>query len=61
MTPEIAEEADIIVYLDKLENMPNYLKNNPKVKHFYIPDVDLATYEVAHQTKEKIKNLILNL
>ncbi len=61
LTPEIAEEAGMIVYFDTLENMPDYLKHNPKVKHAYVPDVGLATYEGARQTKDKIKNLILNL
>ncbi len=61
LTPEIAEEAEAIVYLDTAEDMPDYLKHNPKVKNFYVPDVNIATYEIARQTKDKIKNLILNL
>jgi len=58
LTQEYAKNADVIVVLCDMSNLPLYLLGNPKVTHWPIDDPDGKGYEYHVVMRDKIDKLI---
>ena len=63
--PEIKEEdvseANIIVSMAEEETLPEYMKDNSKVRHWKIEDPKNQTIEEVRATREQINHLVNKL
>ena len=61
LTPEMLDEAQVVISMAEEPFIPAFLKNNKKVIWWDIANPDIVTYEFAKETYEKIYGLIKEL
>lgn len=61
ITEELVDKADKVIVMAEKETWPEYLKNNPKVAYWDVPDINVATVEAVVETGENIKNRVIEL
>ncbi len=61
LTEEMANGMDKIVVLIEGKNWPDYIRLNPKVEHWPIPDPAGASLEETRKVKNELKRLLFDL
>jgi protein-tyrosine phosphatase len=61
LTKEFAKKFDKIIVMTDQESLPEYLKNNSKVKYWNIKDGKGKDYEFHKRIKEQIKQKVMQL
>jgi arsenate reductase len=60
LTPEMVEHADRIIVMTQ-ENIPEYLRDNPKAIPWEVEDPQGGSLETLRETRKKITQLVLRL
>ena len=62
LTPQMVDEADLVVVIAEKEQWPNYLKEGGKIMFWDIPDAvgqdDAFVYDVFTQVRRKVEQLV---
>ncbi len=61
LTPELVEEADIVVALNSLEELPDYLKNSPKLEVWDVSNAVGQDQEFYNNLRDIIKGRVADL
>jgi protein-tyrosine-phosphatase len=58
LTPEMLEEVDRVIVMAEPENIPDYLKNHPKMIYWEVADPKGTPIEGHREARDKIKKLV---
>ena len=61
LTPQIAHEADKIVFMNEKEDVPPYLSDSPKVMFWEVEDAKGTSYDFHVKIRDQIKGLVEKL
>lgn len=61
LTPKMVEEADKIIVMNDREDLPDYVKNSPKVVFWDVEDGKGKSYEFHCKSRDRIKTLVEKL
>lgn len=61
ISKELVDKVDQVIVMAEKETWPEYLKNNPKVTYWDVPDINVSTVEAVRATGNKIKSLVKDL
>lgn len=58
VTPEMIDEADVVVVMAEPETVPDYIKDNPKTRMWQVTDPKGQSREFHQEVKKQIKELV---
>lgn len=61
VTPEMAEEAEKIIMMDKQKDVPAFLKGSNKIIYWDVEDASGTSLDFHCQIRDQIKNLVEKL
>lgn len=61
LTPELIEDADVVVSMAEVETLPEYLANSPGIIYWKVADPFNQSLEFTQDTRDEIGNLVKEL